>query len=64
MTLTCDDIWKKIGSKNDCCGSCHEDYENEGYEMFREELDGASGDVCCAASYAMERWRKIQENTQ
>lgn len=42
-----------------CCYSCHEDYDEYGYEMIflYQDMDGVTAHICCAVANAIDEMR-------
>lgn len=58
---TCFDL-SKIGVKYNCCNSCHEDWEEYGYEMSWRTIGEYDYHVCCNAP-SEEEIKKADQKT-
>ena len=57
----------KIGDEIHCCGSCHEDQDELGYEMCTLITDDGYWELCCKVDTAVEEkrneYRRLSENS-
>ena len=51
---SCKELKERYKLECDCCDSCHEDYDEEGYEMCMIETKEGYYHVCCSVSNAYE----------
>ncbi len=56
--MDCDKL-REAGLQFACCISCHEDYDDFGYDACSVELRGEYLQVCCVAARAMDTWRDV-----
>lgn len=72
LHIFCTDIYRlRPELKNRCCGSCHDDYEDEELRLDLCAVEGPgldlgdhSGGVCCALSRYLEEFPLTSEEVQ
>ncbi len=52
--ICCTEVKERFSLNVACCGSCHEDEEDYGYELLEFTIDGEYGLVCCRVHTALD----------